>query len=219
MLEVRDGAGLEAVLRVPLSAHVSRRLPHLHGSWCPVSQPGLCANALHQAMEFLPAPTLRRILRLQNELVARPSETSRALLSSSFTPAPSGTATPKHPKEASSSRSQGITSGSTATDLLLGVTGRNKLIAAGDRLRELIYPDALAQAVSVMGAGVGVTGSGSGKKGKLRKERDREDGRAEAARKELDELVAGVCPLCEGAVVGLDKPFVAEGEDVGDWAL
>ncbi len=54
---------------------------------------------------------------------------------------------------------------------------------------------------------------------KSKKERDREDTRAEACRKELDEVVAGVCPLCEGAVVGLDKPFVADGEDVGDWAV
>lgn len=169
-------------------------------------------------MEFLPAPALRRILHLQNELVSRSSETTgRALLSSTFAPVPSAGTTHRHGKEASTQRSQPVTSGSTATDLLLGVTGRNKLIAAGDRLRELIIPDALAQAITAVG--VGVTGGGMGKKVKSKKERDREDGRADAARKELDELVAGVCPLCEGVLVGLDKPFVKEGEDVGDWEI
>ncbi len=175
------------------------------------------ADIFAQAMEFLPAPALRRILHLQNELVSRSSAPAvRALLSSTFNPASSGTGTPRHGKEPSS-QSHAITSGSTATDLLLGVAGRNKLIAAGDRLRELIIPDALAQAVSAVGAGV--TGGVSGKQVRSKKERDREDGRAETAMKELDELVAGVCPLCEGSVVGLDKPFVAEGEDLGDWEV
>ncbi|WWD16593.1 hypothetical protein CI109_101021 [Kwoniella shandongensis] len=187
-----------------------------------------CQHAFHadcqisMAMEFLPAPSLRRILHLQDELVSRSSEPAgRALLSSNFSPAPSGAGTPRHGKEGSRN---GTTSGSAATDLLLGMTGRNKLIAAGDRLRELIIPDALAQAVSVVGAGVGVTsggGSGSGKKSL--KKRDKfaaaDDGRIEELRKELDELVAGQCPLCEGAVVGLDKPFIVSGEDTTDWEV
>ena len=168
-------------------------------------------------MGFLPAPALRRILHLQNELVTRSSDSAgRALLSSTFTPASSGTMTPRRSKEATN-RSQVVTSGSAATDLFLAVTGRNKLIAAGDRLRELIIPDALAQAVTAVG--VGVVGGGNPKKTKSTKERDRDDGRVGAAKKELDELVASVCPLCEGSVVGLDKPFVTEGEDIGDWAV
>jgi hypothetical protein len=113
---------------------------------------------------------LRRILHLQNDLI-KPHDSQRQLLSSGF----SGTATPEP------------TTGSTATDLLLGLTGRNKLLAAGDRLRELIVPDALASAV---GAG------GSNKKAEAR------NGVASVAvgkkeREELDRLVAAVCPLCE----------------------
>lgn len=158
-------------------------------------------------MEYLPAATLRRIVHLQNELIVKPSDGNRALLSSSFSPSPSGTGTPRHTKE--SSGRGAVTSGSTATDLLLGVTGRNKLMAAGDRLRELIIPDALAQAVNV--------GVGGGKRSKSKKEKDVDYVRAEAARVELDEIVAGSCPLCEGSVVGLDKPFIAEGEDTADW--
>jgi hypothetical protein len=73
--------------------------------------------------------------------------------------------------------------------------------------------------VSVVGAGVGVTGSTKKTRSTSKKERDRDESRAEAAGKELDELVAGSCPLCEGAVMGLDKPFVLEGEDVGDWEV
>lgn len=174
----------------------------------------------NQATEFLPAPSLRRILHLQDELVSRSSDSAgRTLLSSHFSPSPSGTGTPRHGKEASRN---GATSGSAATDLLLGMTGRNKLIAAGDRLRELIIPDALAQAVSVVGAGVGVTsggGTGSGKKGLKKRDKLADEGRIEELRKELDELVAGQCPLCEGAVVGLDKPFIVSGEDTTDWEV
>lgn len=160
-------------------------------------------------MEYLPAPTLRRILHLQNELVSKSNDQARALLSSSFSGALSGSSTPRHGREVSGSKQ--VTTGSTATDLLLGVTGRNKLIAAGDRLREMIIPDALAQAVTV---GVGV-----GKKTKSKKEKDQDDVRAEAARAELDELVAHACPLCEGSVAALDRPFIADGEDSSDWAV
>ena len=42
----------------------------------------------------------------------------------------------------------------------------------------------------------------------------------ERAVKELDGLVAKECVLCsEGAVRRIDEPFVAEGEDAGEWAL
>jgi hypothetical protein len=167
-----------------------------------------------QAMEFLPAPALRRILHLQTELVKQDASSSRILLSQNF---PS---TPNSSTPSGTTRSK-ITSGNTATDLLLGITGRNALLAAGDKLRDLIIPDALAQAVTAVGSTVvsGVTGVGGTEKKKSKKERDREDARTEVARKELDELVAGVCPLCEGAVMGLDRPFVKEGEALGDWAV
>jgi len=91
-------------------------------------------------------------------------------------------------------------------------------LAAGDKLRELIIPDVLAQAVSVVGQGVGV-GGGSAAISK-KKTRDRGDGneneKTARAKAELDKIVAAVCPLCEGSVVGLDRPFVAEGEGL-DW--
>lgn len=41
----------------------------------------------------------------------------------------------------------------------------------------------------------------------------------EAAREELDELIACVCPLCEGAISAIDRPFVREDEDVSGWEI
>lgn len=162
-------------------------------------------------MEFLPPASLRRIYHLQEELVSKPDPSSRALLSSSF-PSQSGTNTP-------AGGGRKAVSGSTATDLLLGVTGRNKLLAAGDKLRELIIPDVLAQAVSVVGQGVGVGGPATVSK---KKNRDKGDGgndeKTARAKAELDKIVAAVCPLCEGSVAGLDKPFVTEGEGL-DWEV
>jgi hypothetical protein len=163
-------------------------------------------------MEFLPPAALRRILHLQTELVKQDASSTRTLLSQNF---PSN---PTTPSGTISSRSK-ITSGNAAADLLLGITGRNALIAAGDKLRDLIIPDTLAQAVTAVGTTMvgGSIGSGEKSQKKSKKERDREDARTEVARKELDELVAGVCPLCEGAVMGLNRPFIKEGEAVGDW--
>lgn len=161
-------------------------------------------------MEFLPPASLRRIYHLQEELVSKPDSTGRALLSLSF-PSGSGTTTPaRKPKSAANT-------GSIATDLLLGVTGRNKLLAAGDKLRELIIPDVLAQAVSVVGQGVGVGPSVSNQK---KSKRDGTISEEQTARLkgELDKIVAAVCPLCEGSVVGLDKPFVEDGEG-RDWEV
>jgi len=161
-------------------------------------------------MEFLPPASLRRIYHLQEELVAKPDSTGRALLSSSF-PSGSGANTP-----ARKTKTQGT--GSTATDLLLGVTGRNKLLAAGDKLRELIIPDVLAQAVSVVGQGVGVGPSVSSQKKNKRDGSGLSEEQTARLKGELDKIVAAVCPLCEGSVVGLDKPFVVDGEGL-DWMV
>lgn len=100
-----------------------------------------------------------------------------------------------------------------------GLLGRN-LLSAGDKLRDLIIPESLA---SVVSAGMWSTGLervgmgmfGGGERG--------EEGdvavKAEKAREELDELLAGSCPLCENIVSGLDKPFVKEGEDDSSWQI
>lgn len=56
---------------------------------------------------------------------------------------------------------------------------------------------------------------GGGEKG----EKDDVTRKIERAREELDELLAGACPLCESVVAGLDKPFVREGEDDDSWQI
>jgi hypothetical protein len=158
---------------------------------------------MHQAKDYLPPSSLRRIIHLQTELLkasgsslrpsndSHPSSTNgqRALLSSqaadpSITAATNQTTPPSDP-----------------TALLLGVTGRNKLFAAGDKLRELIVPDVLASAVSVVGAGVGA-GIGMGGRGDKKSKRDgvRDEVKMEALRKELDALMASSCVICEVGV-------------------
>ncbi|WOO79548.1 Vacuolar protein sorting-associated protein 18 [Vanrija pseudolonga] len=165
-----------------------------------------CQHSFHadcliaMAMEYLPAPSLRRILHLQNELTSRSAVPGRQLLSQGFE---GGTATP--PRRANTAAG----AAASAADFLLAVPGRKTLVAAGDKLRDLIVPDVLAQAVTAVGGS-----------GRTRKKRDPdEEARAEAARKEIDSLVAGVCPLCEGSVAAIDKPFIREDEDLSDWAL
>lgn len=122
--------------------------------------------------------------------MGRTAQTQRTLLSSNFIPGP-------------------IQSSTRAANAL----GRN-LLSAGDRLRDLVIPDALAAVVSAPVAWM--PGVGGGKKGSM----DEDGGnKGEKLRAELDDLLASSCPLCESVVVGLDKPFVTEGEVDMTWAL
>jgi vacuolar protein sorting-associated protein 18 len=132
-------------------------------------------------MEFLPQSTLRRIVHLQDQLV--PKKPDRTPLSQG------GSSTPRK----------------STTTALFDVPGRKQLLAAGDKIRDLIIPDALAQVVTAPFIS------------DKRKDRSRDDAKIEAARAELDKIVSAVCPLCEGVIVGLDKPFIQEGEDTRDW--
>lgn len=106
--------------------------------------------------------------------------------------------------------------GNLATPLIdgaraAGSLGRN-VISAGDRLRDLIVPDALA---SVVSAPVGWI-PGMGKK----QGADKDEGKKiEKLRAELEEVLASSCPLCESVVAGLDRPFVKDGELDTSWAL
>ncbi|KAK1228615.1 tethering complex subunit [Marasmius sp. AFHP31] len=165
------------------------------------------------AKEYLPAHSLRRILALQTELMkgssntptvgnitspsqavgqGRQPQSQRTLLSSNFT----SLANPLH-------------NGTRAANLL----GRN-ILSAGDRLRDLIIPDALAAVVSTPTWIPGIGGGGR------RSGVESDNGqKVEKLKAELDEVLAGSCPLCESVVVGLDKPFVREGEADTTWAL
>lgn len=153
---------------------------------------------------------LRKILALQNELVKGnpiakgtggvtvsgasignpmmlPPTTQRPLLSANF-------ASP-------------LQNGARAANLL----GRS-VMSAGDRLRDLIVPDAIAAVVSSPNW---IPGMG------IRKNDPNRDGGKDVKklREELDEILASNCPLCESVIVGLDRPFVNEGEVDVTWAL
>ncbi|KAL1762015.1 Pep3/Vps18/deep orange family-domain-containing protein [Schizophyllum commune] len=153
------------------------------------------------AKEYLPAHALRRMLALQNELVKgnptangsvreRQNTAPRTLLSANFANA--------------------VPNPARAANLL----GRN-ILNAGDKLRDMIVPDALAAAVT---APVGWI-PGMGGPGKKRSGADKVDENAKKARAELEELLASNCPLCESVIVGLDKGFIKDGELDTSWAL
>jgi vacuolar protein sorting-associated protein 18 len=92
--------------------------------------------------------------------------------------------------------------------------GRNMFVAA-DRLRDMIVPDALANAIAL--PSLPWTGAGGEKKGRVKgAEGDEEKG--EKVRETLDELLASSCPLCESVVAGLDKPFIDPDEE-DTWQL
>lgn len=92
--------------------------------------------------------------------------------------------------------------------------GRN-ILSAGDRLRDLIVPDALVSVVTAPAGWIPGIGGGTG-----RRAGEKDAGkRAEKLRRELEDVLAGSCPLCESVVAGVDKPFVKEGEEDTSWTL
>lgn len=98
------------------------------------------------------------------------------------------------------------------TTAVNGLPGRNLFAGAGDRLRELIIPDALAFALG--GGGSTKKADQAGQDGGDRRSRQ------ERLKEEMDELLAGSCVLCEAAVAKVDSPFVVEGErEEEDWAV
>ena len=167
-----------------------------------------------QAKEYLPAASLRRIITLQNELtrdaskgrapVSRPSlvvsnpptgrqpVAQRTLLSANFGPIVNP-----------------LQNGAKAANLL----GRS-VMSAGDRVRDLIIPDALAAVVSTPNW---LPGMGTGKT--TGNEKTIGEKKLESLRVELDDLLSSSCPLCDSVVEGLDKPFVMDGEMDTSWTL
>ena len=169
-----------------------------------------------QTKEFLPAHALRRILALQPELLkfsaAQPPTLSidrAAIANPSLLPA-------THPGRQRSLLSANFRAGAAAA----GARGANALgrniLSAGDRLRDLIIPDALATLVTApVGWIPGIGGGGSVKRDAGEKDAEK----VERTRRELEDLLAANCPLCEGVVAGLDKPFVQAGEVDASWDL
>ncbi|KAF7985304.1 hypothetical protein HWV62_6475 [Athelia sp. TMB] len=160
------------------------------------------------AKDYLPAHALRKILILQTELV---KDTVKN--------APVEPVVIPNGKKSAHTRERTLLSanfGNLANPLIDGARAAGSLgrgvISAGDRLRDLIIPDALA---SVVSAPVGWI-PGMGKKQGIEIDGGK---KMEKLRTELDEVLASSCPLCESVVAGLDKPFVKDGELDTSWAL
>ncbi|KAJ2932742.1 hypothetical protein H1R20_g4331, partial [Candolleomyces eurysporus] len=161
------------------------------------------------AKEYLPAHALRRIVALQTQLVKENPPVKRPTVSSGDIGRPHPT-----PQRTLLSTNFGpivnpLQNGAKAANLI----GRG-VISAGDRLRDLIVPDALAVLVTsptwIPGMGASNRTATLDKLGSAK---------AEKLRAELDDLLTSNCPLCESVVVGLDKPFIKEGEAESSWTL
>ncbi|EIN14075.1 hypothetical protein PUNSTDRAFT_95620 [Punctularia strigosozonata HHB-11173 SS5] len=163
------------------------------------------------AKEYLPAHALRRILALQGELV-KTAQVDRGNITG-----PTAAVQNAHVRQPSTQRTLlSANFGNLANPLQNGTRAANSLgrniLSAGDRLRDLIVPDALVSVVS--NPWIGITGSGR----RSGKDSSKEE-KASKLRAELDDVLASACPLCESVVAGLDKPFVKEGEIDTSWAL
>jgi hypothetical protein len=169
-----------------------------------------------QAKEYLPAHALRKILLLQTELISDTVKTSQGSVDRANISGPVGQKPAAGPISQRTLLSANFTN--LANPLIdgtraAGSLGRN-ILSAGDKLRDLIVPDALATVVSTpVGWIPGIGGSR-----KVGTEKDSAK-KVEKLRAELDYVLASSCPLCESVIVGLDKPFVKEGELDTSWAL
>lgn len=150
-----------------------------------------------QVTQHLPPTTLRHILDLQNRIA-------------------------RERQGGSDSKSSSAGGESSALDSLGLVSGR-KLAQASvqglDQLRKLVIPDALVTviggtitgavgrdraAIDASSAAANNAGDGGGAAKK---------GREERLREELDDLLASSCVYCDMAIVSLDRPFLADGEE------
>ncbi|KAG5647608.1 hypothetical protein DXG03_008961 [Asterophora parasitica] len=184
-----------------------------------------CRHSFHAdcliglAKEYLPAHALRKIIALQSKLTTgdktktvAPQGQHNGSGIGSPTPAANSASRQQPQQRALLSANFGaipnpLHNGARAANLL----GRN-IISAGDRLRDLIVPDALATVVSTPTSWMPGMGRRSGA-GVDSSEK------TAMMRAELEDVLASSCPLCESVVAGLDKPFVKDGEVDTTWAL
>ncbi|KAI0660391.1 Pep3/Vps18/deep orange family-domain-containing protein [Cubamyces menziesii] len=174
--------------------------------------------------EFLPAHALRRILALQTELMKTSHTTGidrSAIANPSLITGAGAGAPGRQPASQRTLLSTNLAGGGRSGGAANGF-GRS-VLSAGDRLRDLISPDALANLVTapagwIPGIGLGSGGGGGG--GATKRDAGEKDAeKAERMRRELEDVLAANCPMCESVVAGLDKPFVQPGEVDASWDL
>ncbi|KAG5652301.1 hypothetical protein H0H81_005523 [Sphagnurus paluster] len=183
-----------------------------------------CRHSFHAdcliglATEYLPAHSLRKIIALQNKLTGGVSLGTKAVAAHDLNVSAIGNpALVTNPVSRQQPEQRTLLSSNFGVNPLQnGARAANRLgrniFSAGDRLRDLIVPDALVTLVSPQTwiPGIGgvrqVAGVDSAEK-------------TEKLREELEDVLAGNCPLCESVVAGLDKPFVREGESDMTWEL
>ncbi|RPD81956.1 hypothetical protein L226DRAFT_528166 [Lentinus tigrinus ALCF2SS1-7] len=178
-----------------------------------------CHHAFHAdcliglTKEFLPAHALRRILALQTELM-KSSQTTGIDRSAIANPSliavqPTRTASTQRTLLSANFGVPGAGARGGANAF-----GRS-VLSAGDRLRDLIVPDALANLVTAPAGWIPGIGFGGAKRDAGEKDAEK----VERMRRELEDVLAATCPLCESVVAGLDKPFVQPGEVDASWDL
>jgi len=157
----------------------------------------------------MPAHVLRRLLSLQDEIVkGKAGSVDR----SDATPIDGSTAT-WQPGLQRTLLSQNPATQTQNGSRQANSLGRN-LLSAGDRLRDLVVPDAL---VTVITSPAGwIPGIGGGQKSALVEAGAAK--RLEKLRSELEDILASACPLCESVIVGLDKSFTT-GEADTTWEV
>ncbi|KAF8739352.1 hypothetical protein AX14_009923 [Amanita brunnescens Koide BX004] len=158
-----------------------------------------CLIAL--AKEYLPAHALRKIVSLQDQLV------DKSVIPAIIPPSKNVPVRQPTKQRTLLSTNFGLANPARAANLL----GRS-VISAGDKLRDLIVPDALASLV--LAPANWIPGMGGGQ----RPINTLDESKMEKLRAELEDTLAGSCPLCESVVVGLDKPFITEDTDTS-WEL
>ncbi|KAI0286980.1 Pep3/Vps18/deep orange family-domain-containing protein [Russula aff. rugulosa BPL654] len=174
-----------------------------------------CHHAFHAdclvglTKEYLPAHALRRLLALQDEIVKGKSGSIDRMEALSI----DGSAGLWQPGTQRTLLSQSLASQTQNGHRQTNSIGRN-LLSAGDRLRDLIVPDAL---VTVITSPAGwIPGIGGGQKNVLVESATGK--RLEKLRSELEDILASACPLCESVIAGLDKSFTM-GEPDTTWEV
>ncbi|THH06935.1 hypothetical protein EW145_g3730 [Phellinidium pouzarii] len=144
------------------------------------------------AKEYLSAAALRRIVSLQNDLLKTTQQIPIDRLS--------------------------ITAPASGLSGNLGArySGQRALLSANFAAPVQNIPESLA---SVVSAGMWSTGLDRMWGSDDKRDKDDVTRKMEKAREELDELLAGSCPLCESVVAGLDKPFVKDGDEDNSWQI